>query len=241
VIEDTESSIDLINRGWQLYNYPERLAFSATPADFGALLIQRRRWANGGLIILPKLLRYLVRGPGRTLARGGELRTPRHDGNPVSDHCPEPAVASALGRALLLSVCPGSRTKRLPGVRHGEGLCAQPAADTCQPGRCLQVDPAGFDRPQDSFRAHTEGTGPHRRTAAVHCRGICLVRLVVRRSRARRPGAALGACPVRALQLGPARVRDFPLRRPVGKHAGRESRDRRLANRRSRSDQSRAG
>src|SRR5947207_3276130 len=67
VIEDTESSIDLINRGWQLYNYPERLAFSATPADFGALLIQRRRWANGGLIILPKLLRYLVRGPGRPL------------------------------------------------------------------------------------------------------------------------------------------------------------------------------
>jgi len=67
VIEDTESSIDLIDRGWQLYNYPERLAFSATPPDFGALLIQRRRWANGGLIILPKLLRYLVRGPGRTL------------------------------------------------------------------------------------------------------------------------------------------------------------------------------
>src|SRR5207247_4128080 len=67
VIEDTESSIDLINRGWQLYNYPERLAFSATTADFGALLIQRRRWANGGLIILPKLLRYLVRGPGRAL------------------------------------------------------------------------------------------------------------------------------------------------------------------------------
>src|SRR5439155_63876 len=67
VIEDTESSIDLIERGWQLYNYPERLAFSATPPDFGALLIQRRRWANGGLIILPKLLRYLARGPGRTL------------------------------------------------------------------------------------------------------------------------------------------------------------------------------
>ena len=67
VIEDTESSIDLIDKGWRLYNYPERLAFSATPPDFGALLIQRRRWANGGLIILPKLLRYLVRGPGRTL------------------------------------------------------------------------------------------------------------------------------------------------------------------------------
>lgn len=60
VIEDTESSIDLVARGWRLYNYPERLAYSATPPDFGSLLIQRRRWANGGLIILPKLLRYLA-------------------------------------------------------------------------------------------------------------------------------------------------------------------------------------
>lgn len=61
VIEDTESTVDLINAGWRLYNYPERLAYSATPPDFGSLLIQRRRWANGGLIILPKLLRYLAR------------------------------------------------------------------------------------------------------------------------------------------------------------------------------------
>ena len=61
VIEDTESTVDLIARGWQLHNYPERLAYSATPPDFGSLLIQRRRWANGGLIILPKLLRYLWR------------------------------------------------------------------------------------------------------------------------------------------------------------------------------------
>lgn len=61
VIEDTESSIDLIDRGWKLYNYPDRLSYSATPPDFGSLLIQRRRWANGGLIILPKLLRNLFR------------------------------------------------------------------------------------------------------------------------------------------------------------------------------------
>src|SRR5262249_16516422 len=57
VIEDTESTVDLRDRGWQLHNYPERLAFSATPPDFGSLLIQRRRWANGGLLILPKLWR----------------------------------------------------------------------------------------------------------------------------------------------------------------------------------------
>jgi cellulose synthase/poly-beta-1,6-N-acetylglucosamine synthase-like glycosyltransferase len=61
VIEDTESTVDLIERNWRLFNYPERMAYSATPADFGSLLIQRRRWANGGLIILPKLLRYLSR------------------------------------------------------------------------------------------------------------------------------------------------------------------------------------
>ncbi|MCP5370574.1 MAG: glycosyltransferase [Hyphomicrobiales bacterium] len=61
VIEDTESSVDLALRGWRLLNYPDRLAYSATPPDFGSLLIQRRRWSNGGLIILPKLLRYLWR------------------------------------------------------------------------------------------------------------------------------------------------------------------------------------
>lgn len=63
VIEDTESTIDLIAKGWQLYNYPERLAYSATPSDFGSLVIQRGRWANGGLLILPKFLRYLWQAP----------------------------------------------------------------------------------------------------------------------------------------------------------------------------------
>ncbi len=70
VIEDTESSVDLACHGWGLYNYPQRMAYSATPPDFGALLIQRRRWANGGLIILPKLLRYLAKAPLSRLAEG---------------------------------------------------------------------------------------------------------------------------------------------------------------------------
>jgi cellulose synthase/poly-beta-1,6-N-acetylglucosamine synthase-like glycosyltransferase len=55
VIEDTESSIDLTLHGWTLVNYPERLSYSATPPDFGSLVVQRRRWANGGLLIIPKL------------------------------------------------------------------------------------------------------------------------------------------------------------------------------------------
>lgn len=59
VIEDTESSIDLGIHGWTLMNYPERLSYSATPPDFGSLVIQRRRWANGGLLILPKLWKQI--------------------------------------------------------------------------------------------------------------------------------------------------------------------------------------
>jgi len=65
VIEDTGSTVDLIRRGWRLYNHPERLAYSATPPDFGSLIIQRRRWANGGLIIFPDLLRYLFGPSGK--------------------------------------------------------------------------------------------------------------------------------------------------------------------------------
>lgn len=57
VIEDTESSVDLRSRGWQLYNYPERLSYSATPPDFGSLVVQRKRWANGGLLVLGRLSR----------------------------------------------------------------------------------------------------------------------------------------------------------------------------------------
>ena len=59
VIEDTESSVDLGVHGWTLANHPERLSYSATPPDFGSLIVQRRRWANGGLLILPKLRRQV--------------------------------------------------------------------------------------------------------------------------------------------------------------------------------------
>lgn len=59
VIEDTESSIDMAIHGWRLVNYPERLSYSATPPDFGSLVVQRRRWANGGLLILPKIIKQM--------------------------------------------------------------------------------------------------------------------------------------------------------------------------------------
>ena len=95
VIEDTESSVDLWLKGWSLYNYPARLAYSATPPDFGALLIQRRRWANGGLIILPKLLRFVFRRP----LGGQRLR----DGL-VQAHYLVSLAASCSGVLILLLV-----------------------------------------------------------------------------------------------------------------------------------------
>lgn len=67
VIEDTESSVDLRSNGWQLYNYPERLSYSATPPDFGSLVVQRKRWANGGLLVLGPLKRLFgARADNRT-------------------------------------------------------------------------------------------------------------------------------------------------------------------------------
>jgi cellulose synthase/poly-beta-1,6-N-acetylglucosamine synthase-like glycosyltransferase len=74
VIEDTESTIDMGTHGWRLFNYPERLSYSATPPDFGSLSIQRRRWANGGLLILPKLHRQSrARRASGKRTRFGEL------------------------------------------------------------------------------------------------------------------------------------------------------------------------
>ena len=72
VIEDTESTVDLLAKGWSLHNHPERLAYSATPPDFGSLVIQRARWANGGLIIFPKLVSLLFNAgkQPRTIVQG---------------------------------------------------------------------------------------------------------------------------------------------------------------------------
>lgn len=72
VIEDTGSTIDLLHAGWHVYNHPEALAYSATPSDFGALAIQRRRWSNGGIIIAPRFYGHLLGNSGR-LKRLGEL------------------------------------------------------------------------------------------------------------------------------------------------------------------------
>ncbi|WP_187967970.1 glycosyltransferase family 2 protein [Aquibium microcysteis] len=65
VIEDTGSTVDLMKLGWSVRNHFVPLAYSATPADFGALAIQRKRWANGGLIIMPDLMQQYLQSPDR--------------------------------------------------------------------------------------------------------------------------------------------------------------------------------
>ncbi len=54
-IDTTESSLDLALAGWQIHNHPQRLSFSSTARDFGSLVIDRRRRANGGLVLLSRL------------------------------------------------------------------------------------------------------------------------------------------------------------------------------------------
>lgn len=70
-IEDTETSLELVARGWRIHSLDAHLAFSSTPADFGALLVQRMRWANGGLLLLGRLARAGARAGG---LRGAGLR-----------------------------------------------------------------------------------------------------------------------------------------------------------------------
>jgi cellulose synthase/poly-beta-1,6-N-acetylglucosamine synthase-like glycosyltransferase len=63
LIEDAAATIDLLQKGWRIYHDPARLSYSATPSDFGTLIIQRRRWSTGGLLIVPSLLRHAFRWP----------------------------------------------------------------------------------------------------------------------------------------------------------------------------------
>jgi cellulose synthase (UDP-forming) len=63
LIEDAAATIDLLCRGWRIHHDHRRLSYSATPPDFGSLIIQRRRWANGGLLIVPRLLAFTLRMP----------------------------------------------------------------------------------------------------------------------------------------------------------------------------------
>ena len=110
VIEDTESTIDMGIHGWRLFNYPERLSYSATPPDFGSLCIQRRRWANGGLLILSKLHR--------------QSRIRRSAGQ--ADQVRRAVPALELHGLHLLELGQPADPARLPVQRHPDQPAARP-------------------------------------------------------------------------------------------------------------------
>src|SRR5215469_6220849 len=105
LVEDTESTLDLVARGWELYNYPERLSYSATPRDFGSLVIKRRRWSNGGLLILPNLLRYLA-GASNKFSRLWEAFFRFH----------YLAAPTAVNVAMMLLLCIPFKETRIPAL-----------------------------------------------------------------------------------------------------------------------------
>ena len=59
--EGPGTTLDLLQCGWGLTNYPERLAWTASPSDPAALTMRYRRWHDGALMALPRLLGYLLR------------------------------------------------------------------------------------------------------------------------------------------------------------------------------------
>ena len=169
VIEDTGSTIDLLNAGWSVHNFFSPLAYSATPGDFGALAIQRKRWSNGGLIIFPMLLAQYFGSSGR-LRRLPEVVLRSH--YLLSPLIGNAAVftlmvwASQDGRALVWT--PLRDDPVLPALRHRSratwlslarpvrGLRAQPDAAADQLRRYRRVDPPDGHGPQGQFLPHPE-------------------------------------------------------------------------------------
>jgi cellulose synthase (UDP-forming) len=154
VIEDTESSIDLGTHGWTLTNYPERLSYSATPPDFGSLIVQRRRWANGGLLILPKLWRQLAerKRQGERISRVELMLRLNYMSSiawasfgllfPLRLEAAQPARA-LRGTAVLLRDGQRPALDRIQGIRCVADLWLQSHSASGEPRRGSQVASAG--------------------------------------------------------------------------------------------------
>lgn len=131
--EDTDTTVDLIRKGWTVFNYPARLAYSETPPDFGSLLIQRRRWATGGLIILPNLLRYFLARPSlpklvETLLRAQYILSAPLGSLalhvPAGHHAQRPPRLEPRPRPGAECLTASRQPRRLPILPHNSGCCS---------------------------------------------------------------------------------------------------------------------
>ena len=144
VIEDTESTVDLLQKGWQLFNYPERLAYSATPRDFGALTIQRGRWANGGLLILPKLVAHWW-------IESVDIACSGVPSTPLFDFAGDRAIVGALAHGYPVFAALGEHLGAADGV----------AILSCVRSRSVSC---GVSRDSNPFRCLRAEHVPHPRT-----------------------------------------------------------------------------
>lgn len=243
VIEDTESSVDLGLHRWHLVNYPERLSYSATPPDFGSLVVQRRRWANGGLLILPKFIQqmrvrrntsnavHLTQAALRinymasiAWASIGLVIPP---GLPLRLAPPEP-VGHRRGGSVLPVHGPGPQGQPLQAHGRVPHLRLQPDPPGGQRGRHAEVRPAGPDEREDPLRPHAEGLQPHGRALALRVGAAGDHRAVLCDLRARLAREELGQRGLRRVQRGDVHVGAGVLHRGAQLPGGPVLRDPRL-------------
>ena len=183
MIEDTESSVDLVHRSWGLFNYPARLSYSATPADFGSLVVQRRRWANGGLLIVPRLMRIIMRCSERPRAIHALMRfhylvsiSAVNIGLVVLFFVPFADWYANVWLPLTAAPYFGLYTHdlRLAGYRawdvvrvYALNLMLVPVNLGGVPGRS-----AGDHGPRYTVSPHAEGVRPHDGPSAVRCAAL---------------------------------------------------------------------
>ena len=156
---------------WRLFNYPERLSYSATPPDFGSLSIERRRWANGGLLILGKLHRTsrARRAAGNRIKRSelflrwnymasiswSSTSLPVLLAFPFSATLISPllgviALPYFIAMASDLRYCGYKPARRVPHLR------LQPHPARRQPGRHPLLHRPGHHRVQGTLRPHPQ-------------------------------------------------------------------------------------
>ena len=72
--EGPGTTLDLLQRGWAVANYPQRLAWTASPSYPAALIARYRRWHDSGFMALPRLFSHVLRKRGGASGFAGMLR-----------------------------------------------------------------------------------------------------------------------------------------------------------------------
>ena len=236
VIEDTESTVDLVSPRLGtgelpgtagLQRHPARFRLAADPA---ATLGERRSACPAEAVALradassPAGSRAAVAGdPGPGPLPGLDLwlvdrplPAPLPAGGSGLEQCVVAPYRHPVLPALLARSAPG----RVSGGRHPAGLRLQYSAAADQSGRGREVDPAGLHWQEDPVRADAEGGGPHGGAALGGALRVAADGLLRDRGGVglhRRPGDG-SALPIK--HSPDAGLRPGGVRRPAGQRPG---------------------